>query len=161
MYHRYNSKEEIKMKIAIASDHAGYEEKERLKPLLQELGIEFEDLGTVNEESVDYPDYARKVGAEVAAGKVEQGLLVCGSGTGMAIAANKVPGVRAAVAWNEETARLAREHNDANVLALGARTTAAAELPKIVRAWFAARFDRGRHERRVNKISEIEKELCN
>jgi ribose 5-phosphate isomerase B len=146
------------MKIAIASDHAGYEEKERLKPLLNELGIQYEDLGTISEESVDYPDYARKVGDEVAQGNVDQGLLVCGSGTGMAIAANKVPGVRAAVAWNEETARLAREHNDANVLALGARTTSSEDLPKIVRAWFAAKFAGGRHERRVEKIGEIEKE---
>jgi len=146
------------MKIAIASDHAGYEEKERLKPVLNELGIEFEDLGTVSEESVDYPDYARKVGEEVAHGRVDQGLLVCGSGTGMAIAANKVPGVRAAVAWNEETARLAREHNDANVLSLGARTTPVEELPKIVRAWFAAKFAGGRHAGRVQKIREIEQE---
>ena len=146
------------MKIAIASDHAGYEEKERLKPLLNELGIQFEDLGTVSEESVDYPDYARKVGDEVAHGNVDQGLLVCGSGTGMAIAANKVPGVRAAVAWNEETARLAREHNDANVLALGARTTSSEDLPKIVRAWFAAKFAGGRHTQRVEKIREIEQE---
>ena len=146
------------MKIAIASDHAGFEEKERLKPLLTELGIQFEDLGTVSEASVDYPDYARKVGDEVRSGHVEQGLLVCGSGTGMAIAANKVPGVRAAVAWNEETARLAREHNDANVLALGARTTPNDQLPGIVRAWFAAKFDAGRHARRVEKITEIEKE---
>jgi ribose 5-phosphate isomerase B len=146
------------MKIAIASDHAGFAEKERLKPLLTELGLQFEDLGTTSEQSVDYPDYARKVGDEVAAGRAEQGVLVCGSGTGMAIAANKVPGVRAALAWNEETARLAREHNDANVLALGARTTPAEELPKIVRAWFAAKFDQGRHERRVNKIREIERE---
>ena len=146
------------MKIAIASDHAGFEEKERLKPLLTELGIQFEDLGTGSEASVDYPDYARKVGDEVRSGHVEQGLLVCGSGTGMAIAANKVPGVRAAVAWNEETARLAREHNDANVLALGARTTPNDQLPGIVRAWFAAKFDAGRHARRVEKITEIEKE---
>jgi ribose 5-phosphate isomerase B len=144
------------MKIAIASDHAGYEEKERLKPLLNEMGIQFEDLGTVSEESVDYPDYARKVGEEVSQGKVDQGVLVCGSGTGMAIAANKVPGVRAAVAWNEEIATLAREHNDANVLSLGARVTPTEELPKIVRAWFAAKFDGGRHERRVQKIREIE-----
>jgi len=146
------------MKIAIASDHAGFEEKERLKPLLTELGIEFEDLGTGSEASVDYPDYARKVGDEVRSGHVEQGLLVCGSGTGMAIAANKVPGVRAAVAWNEETARLAREHNDANVLALGARTTPNDQLPGIVRAWFAAKFDAGRHARRIDKIREIERE---
>jgi len=146
------------MKIAIASDHAGYEEKERLKPLLNQLGIEFEDLGPAGTESVDYPDYARKVGEEVAGGRVDQGLLVCGSGTGMAIAANKVPGVRAAVAWNEEIARLAREHNDANVLALGSRTTPVEDLPKIVQAWFSAKFDRGRHERRVNKIREIEQD---
>src|SRR3954469_6960208 len=146
------------MKIAIASDHAGFEEKERLKPLLNELGVQFEDLGTVSEESVDYPDYARKVAEEVASGHVEQGLLVCGSGTGMAIAANKMPGVRAAVAWNEEIARLAREHNDANVLSLAARYISADENEKIVRAWFAARFDGGRHARRVEKIREIEQE---
>src|SRR5437879_12390668 len=126
------------MKIAIASDHAGYEEKEQLKPLLTELGIQFEDLGTVSPESVDYPDYARKVGDEVRSGHVEQGLLVCGSGTGMAIAANKVPGVRAAVAWNEETARLAREHNNANVLALGCGTTPAGTMPGMVRTWCRA-----------------------
>ena len=147
------------MKIAIASDHAGFDEKERLKPLLNELGIEFEDLGTVSTESVDYPDYARKVAEEVAQGKVDQGLLVCGSGTGMAIAANKVPGVRAAVAWNEEIARLAREHNDANVLALGARTTPMDQLAGIVRAWFGAKFDVGRHQRRVEKIREIEQKV--
>jgi ribose 5-phosphate isomerase B len=129
-----------------------------LKPLLDELGVTYEDLGTVSRESVDYPDYARKVGERVARGEAEQGLLVCGSGTGMAIAANKVPGVRAAVAWNAEIARLAREHNDANVLALGARVTSWDELVKIVRAWFAAKFDGGRHTRRVEKISEIEKQ---
>src|SRR5437868_15144355 len=145
------------MKIAIASDHAGFDEKERLKPLLTELGIQFEDLGTVSTESVDYPDYARKVGDEVRSGHVEQGLLVCGSGTGMAITANKVPGVRAAVAWSEETARLARQHNDANVLALGARTTPRADIPKIVRAWFSAEFEGGRHAARVEKISEVER----
>ena len=122
------------MKVALASDHAGYAEKERLKPLLQEMGIEFEDLGAVSEESVDYPDYARKVGESVAKGEAEQGLLVCGSGTGMAIAANKVQGVRAAVAWSEDVARLARRHNDANVLAIGARTTSQEEIEKIVRA---------------------------
>ena len=145
------------MKIALASDHAGYAEKERLKPLLDDLGVEFEDLGTVSEESVDYPDYARKVAEHVAHGRVEQGLLVCGSGTGMAITANKVPGVRAAVAWSEETARLARQHNDANVLALGARTTPRADIPKIVCAWFSAEFEGGRHAARVEKISEVER----
>src|SRR6185503_2682342 len=131
--------------------------KGTLKPLLADLGVEFDDLGTMSEESVDYPDYARKVAEQVAEGKVEQGLLVCGSGTGMAITANKVPGVRAAVAWSEEIARLARQHNNANVLAIGARTTPEGEIPKIVRAWFATAFEGGRHAARVEKISKVER----
>lgn len=145
------------MRIALASDHAGYAEKERLKELLVDLGVEFDDLGTISEESVDYPDYARKVAEQVAQGRVEQGVLVCGSGTGMAITANKVPGVRAAVGWSEEIARLARQHNNANVLAIGARTTPPDEIPKIVRAWFATEFEGGRHAARVEKISEVER----
>jgi ribose 5-phosphate isomerase B len=146
------------MKIALASDHAGYAEKERLKSVLTDLGVDFEDLGPASEESVDYPDYARKVAEQVAGGQVEQGLLVCGSGTGMAITANKVAGVRAAVAWSEEMARLARQHNDANVLAIGARTTAPDDIPKIVRAWFATGFEGGRHAARVEKINEVERQ---
>jgi ribose 5-phosphate isomerase B len=145
------------MRIALASDHAGYAEKERLKALLHDLGVDFEDLGTGSEESVDYPDYAKRVAEEVANGRVDQGLLVCGSGTGMAITANKFPGVRAAVAWSEETAQLARRHNNANVLAIGARTTPAADIPKIVRAWFATEFEGGRHAARVEKIGEVER----
>lgn len=144
------------MRIALASDHAGFAEKERLKPLLSELGIEFEDLGTTSEQSVDYPDYAALVAHAVADGRVQQGVLVCGSGTGMAITANKVPGVRAAVAWSDETARLARQHNDANVLAIGARTTPISEIPKIVRAWFSTDFQGGRHADRIKKITNIE-----
>src|SRR6186713_788168 len=136
------------MRVALASDHAGYAEKERLKPLLNELGLEVQDLGTVSEDSVDYPDYARKVAEEVAQGRADQGVLVCGSGTGMAITANKMPGVRAAVAWSEEIARLARQHNNANVLSLAARYTPVQEMDKILRAWFGAHFDGGRHERR-------------
>lgn len=145
------------MRIALASDHAGYAEKERLKMVLMEIGIEFDDLGPSSDESVDYPDYARQVAEQVAGGYVEQGLLVCGSGAGMAITANKVRGVRAAVAWSVETARLARQHNDANILALGARTTPPAEIPKIVRAWFSTDFEGGRHATRVAKISEVER----
>jgi len=146
------------MRIALASDHAGYAEKEQLKPLLNDLGVEFEDLGTVSEDSVDYPEYARKVAEKVSHGEVEQGLLVCGSGTGMAIAANKVAGVRAAVAWTPEIARLAREHNNANVLSVGARVTPFEDIQQIVRAWFDAKFEGGRHERRVEEISKIERE---
>jgi ribose 5-phosphate isomerase B len=144
--------------IAIAADHAGYEEKELVKKTLDRMGIDYDDFGTVSTESVDYPDYAKKVADGVARGDYDQGLLVCGSGTGMAIAANKVPGVRAAVAWNEDIARLAREHNNANVLSLAARFTSPEEIEKIVKAWLAAKFDGGRHERRVEKIAEIEKE---
>lgn len=144
-------------KIALAADHAGFEEKEKLKTTLDELGVEYKDMGTYSNEPVDYPDYARKVAEAVSRGEYDEGLLVCGSGTGMAIAANKVPGIRAAVAWNEEIARLSRQHNDANVLSLAARYTPDDELKKIVKAWLGADFEGGRHERRVEKITEIEK----
>ena len=143
-------------KIALAADHAGYEEKEKIKRTLDELGIEYADMGTASTDSVDYPDYAKKVGDAVSRGDYEQGLLVCGSGTGMAIAANKIKGVRAAVAWNEDIARLAREHNDANVLALPARFMSDDEAVKVLKAWFAADFEGGRHAKRVEKISELE-----
>lgn len=145
-------------KIALGADHAGFEEKEKIKATLDELGVAYDDMGTSSADSVDYPDYARKVAEAVGRGEYEQGLLVCGSGTGMAISANKVKGVRAAVAWNEDIARLAREHNNANVLSLPARFTSDDEAAKIVKAWFAADFEGGRHERRVEKISEIEKD---
>jgi len=147
------------MRIALGSDHAGFAEKEKLKSLFSDLGIEYFDLGTTSEESVDYPDYAKKVAEQVAHGNVDQGVLVCGSGTGMAISANKVPGVRAAVAWSEETAKLARQHNDANVLAIGARTTPEGDIPKIVKAWFGAAFEGGRHAKRVAKIEALEDDV--
>jgi ribose 5-phosphate isomerase B len=149
------------MRIALGSDHAGFEEKERLKPFLTSLGAEVRDLGTESEDSVDYPDYARAVAELVASGEVDRGVLVCGTGIGMAIAANKVPGVRAAVAWNEETARLARQHNDANVLALGARTTPEGQIPSIVRVWCQTGFESGRHALRVKKICDFEQQLSN
>lgn len=145
-------------KIALGADHAGFDEKEKIKKTLEDLGIEYKDMGTVSADSVDYPDFAKEVAESVSRGEYEQGLLVCGSGTGMAIAANKVHGVRAAVAWNEDIARLARQHNDANVLSLPARFSTPEEMDKIVRAWFAADFEGGRHERRVEKITEIENE---
>lgn len=145
-------------KIALGADHAGFEEKEMIKKTLDDLGIEYKDMGTVSANSVDYPDFAKEVAESVANGEYEQGLLVCGSGTGMAIAANKVHGVRAAVAWSPDIARLAREHNNANVLSLAARFNTPEELDNIVRAWFAADFAGGRHLRRVQKITEIENE---
>lgn len=143
-------------RIALAADHAGFEEKEKLKKTLNELGIAFDDLGTNSAESVDYPDFARKVAEGISSGEYDEGLLVCGSGTGMAIAANKFKGVRAAVAWSEDIARLAREHNDANVLSLPARFISEEESAKVVRAFFESDFEGGRHGRRVDKISEIE-----
>ncbi|MEP6849968.1 MAG: ribose 5-phosphate isomerase B [Acidobacteriota bacterium] len=145
-------------RIALAADHAGYEDKEKLKKTLDELGVEYTDMGTDSTESVDYPDFAKKAAEAVAKGEYDQGVLVCGSGTGMAIAANKVPGIRAAVAWNEEIARLARQHNDANVLSLAARYIPMEELAKITKTFLETDFDGGRHERRVEKIAEIEKE---
>ena len=146
------------MKVAIGADHAGFEAKEKIKKQLDEIGVEYEDLGTNSLDSVDYPDFGAKVGKAVASGEADEGILVCGSGIGIAIAANKIHGVRAAQAWNEETARLAREHNDANVLSIGARVLPEEEIPKIVKAWLDAKFEGGRHERRVEKISELEKE---
>lgn len=143
-------------RIALAADHAGFEEKEKVKAALTDLGVEFEDMGTNSAESVDYPDYALKVGRAVANGEFEQGILVCGSGTGMAIAANKVHGVRAAVAWSPDIARLAREHNNANVLSLPARFIGDDQANEILKAWFSADFEGGRHERRVEKIIEAE-----
>ncbi len=145
------------MKIAIGSDHAGFEDKEKVKKQLEELGYEYEDVGTNSTESVDYPIYAQKVAEKVASGEVEQGLLICGSGNGMQIAANKIHGIRAALAWNEETARLARQHNDANVLSVPARMISPEEVSKVVKSYLNAKFEGGRHQRRVEEISELEK----
>lgn len=145
-------------KIGLAADHAGFEEKEKVKKTLDELGIEYVDLGTTSADSVDYPDYAKKVAEGVASGEYDQGVLVCGSGTGMAIAANKVKGVRAAVAWSPEIASLARQHNDANILSLPARFVTENDAENIVKAFFAADFEGGRHERRVDKIRDLENE---
>ncbi|HXE91518.1 MAG TPA: ribose 5-phosphate isomerase B [Terriglobales bacterium] len=146
------------MKIALGADHAGYELKEQLRKLLADRGIEVRDQGTNSADSVDYPDYARKVAEEVAAHRADFGILVCGSGIGMAIAANKVPGVRAAHVTSEYEAQVSREHNDANVLALGGRTLDPSTAWKLVEKWLATPFAGGRHQRRVEKIAQIEKE---
>jgi ribose 5-phosphate isomerase B len=145
-------------RIALAADHAGFEEKEKIKATLDKLGVEYVDMGTDSCDSVDYPDYARKVADAVSKGEFEQGLLVCGSGTGMAIAANKVKGVRAAVAWSPDIARLARQHNDANVLSIPARFMSDDDAAGVIKAWFDADFEGGRHGKRVDKITDIEKE---
>src|SRR5215475_3947090 len=148
-------------KVLIASDHAGFNGKEAIKKTLGEMGVEYEDLGTSSLDSVDYPDYAERVAKGVASGEAERGILVCGSGIGMEITANKVAGVRAALAWNEETARLARRHNDANIVAVGERTTPQETIDRIVRAFLTTDFEGGRHERRLEKIKRLEDESRN
>jgi ribose 5-phosphate isomerase B len=146
-------------KVLIASDHAGFSGKEAIKQTLDRMGIGYEDLGTSTEDSVDYPDYAERVARGVARGDADRGILVCGSGIGMEIAANKVPGIRAALAWNEETARLSRSHNDANVLAVGGRTTPTGTIEEIVRTFLTTDFEGGRHARRIEKIANLEKNV--
>jgi ribose 5-phosphate isomerase B len=145
-------------KVLIASDHAGFPGKEAIKEILDRLGVNYEDLGTDTEDTVDYPDFAERVAKDIAKGQAEQAILVCGSGIGMQIAANKVPGIRAALAWNEETARLARSHNNANILTVGYRTTPAETIEQIVRTFLTTEFEGGRHLRRVEKISSIEQQ---
>ncbi len=146
------------MKIALGADHAGFELKEKIKQQLAAKGISVDDRGTDSTASVDYPDYARAVAEEVAARQADLGILVCGTGIGMSIAANKVPGIRAAKVDTEFEAERSRQHNDANVLALGAATITEDVAFRIVEKWLATGFEGGRHERRVNKIAEIERE---
>ena len=138
--------------IPIGADHAGYALKERLVSELRRLGYEPLDLGTHSTESTDYPDYAHEVAARVEHHDAERGVLLCGTGLGMSYAANRHPGVRAAVAWTPEVARLAREHNDANVLILPARFVSPEDAVEILRTWLATDFAGGRHARRVAKI---------
>jgi ribose 5-phosphate isomerase B len=144
------------MKIAIGADHAGYQLKDSLKKLLDEIGIGYDDLGTSSAQSVDYPDFARAVAEGVAAGTYERGILVCGTGVGMSIAANKVAGIRAAAIVDTDTARLAREHNDLNVLTLGARILPESRAREIVKIFLQTPFEGGRHANRVSKIHAIE-----
>jgi ribose 5-phosphate isomerase B len=148
------------MKIAIGADHAGFALKESLRDALRKSGHEVTDLGTNSTESTDYPDFAKPVATAVARGTVDRGILVCGTGVGMSIVANKVPGVRAGLAGDVEAARLIREHNDANVLALGARSLDARAAEDMARVFLETPFAGGRHVRRVNKITEIEQEVA-
>jgi ribose 5-phosphate isomerase B len=144
------------VRVAIASDHAGFALKEDLKRLLDELRVPYDDLGPATEASVDYPDFAAAVAHAVRDGRADRGVLVCGTGIGMSIAANKIDGIRAALLTDEETARLSREHNDANVMTVGGRTTPPARARAIVRVFLATEFVGGRHARRVGKIASLE-----
>ncbi len=140
------------MKIAIGSDHGGFKLKEEVKKHLKKRSIVFRDLGTFSEESVDYPDIAKKVAKAVASKKYRFGILVCGTGLGMAMAANKAAGIRAAVCHNVYTAKMSRAHNDANILSLGGRVLKRAAAMKIVDAFLKTPFEGGRHLRRIKKI---------
>ncbi|MEO7080833.1 MAG: ribose 5-phosphate isomerase B [Flavobacteriales bacterium] len=142
------------MRIAIGSDHAGFRLKEYLVEHLRGSGRTVSDKGTMSEASTDYPDYAHAVAKEVAAGKVDLGIVICGSGNGVNITANKHHGVRSALAWNVEIAQLARQHNDANILALPARYITVEEAVAITEAFLTTSFEGGRHQRRVSAIEE-------
>jgi ribose 5-phosphate isomerase B len=143
------------MRIAIASDHAGFQLKEEIKKVLDQMGISYEDLGTNGTESVDYPDYAGRVARAVQQG--DRGILCCGTGIGMSIAANKFKGIRAAICNDLFTAQMSREHNDSNVLILGGRIMKDSEVvPEIVKVWIETGFEGGRHQRRLDKIKEFE-----
>lgn len=146
------------MNIAIGADHAGFGLKQEIAETLRKAGHKVIDEGTNNTESTDYPDYAATVGRAVADGSADRGILVCGTGVGMTIAANKIAGVRAALAVNPEEVQLTRRHNDANVLSLGANYTDAATANQFVKLFLETAFEGGgRHERRINKITELER----
>lgn len=146
------------MKVAIASDHAGFRLKEQLKKTLDELALDYEDLGTFDETSVDYPDYGVKVAKGVADGTFDRGVLVCGTGLGMAITANKVKGIRAITAHDVFSARMSRMHNDANVLTMGERVIGEGVAADVLKVWLTTEFEGGRHARRLDKVHHIEQE---
>ena len=143
------------MKVALGSDHAGFGYKEKVKSLLTELGHDPKDFGTFNDEPVDYPTFIRPAAEAVARGECERGIVFGGSGNGEAMAANKVRGVRCALCWNEESARLSRQHNDANVLSIGERLISEELLAKIVRLWLETPFEGGRHVNRIRMLNEM------
>jgi ribose 5-phosphate isomerase B len=144
------------MRIAIASDHAGYELKEELKRMLRDLGHEVRDFGTHSTDQVDYPDFIVPAAEAVASGQCDRGIVLGGSGNGEALAANKVTGVRCTLCWESYTARVARQHNDANVLSLGARVIGPEVAREVVRVWLTSEFEGGRHQARIDKIRAVE-----
>lgn len=146
------------MRISLGCDHAGFELKEKVRKVLLECECCLVDEGTFGPEAVDYPEVAVRVAAAVASGRVERGVLICGTGIGMAMAANKLPGVRAAVCHSLETARLSRLHNDANILALGGRILNHGLALEIVREWLQTGFEGGRHNRRLKLIAQLERQ---
>ena len=146
--------------VAIGADHGGFRLKEALKPVLTELGLEVRDVGVYEEKPADYPDLALKVGELVASGAVSRGIVIDGAGIGSSMAANKIPGIRAALCYDKASARNSREHNDSNVLALGARLLTETQAEEVLRTWVSTRFAGGRHQARVDKIMAIERKFA-
>jgi len=143
------------MKIALGSDHAGFRYKEKIKSFVEQLGHEVKDFGTFSEDSVDYPVFIRPAAEAVAGGECDRGIVFGGSGNGEAMAANKVRGVRCALCWSEESARLSRQHNDANVLSIGERMISEDLLVNIVRLWLDTPFEGGRHLKRIEMLNQM------
>jgi ribose 5-phosphate isomerase B len=146
--------------VFLGSDHGGLPLKEAVRELLNKRGIDFEDCGTYNGDSVDYPDFGEKVARGVSTGAADKGLLFCGTGIGMSIVANKFPHVRAALATDVFMARMAKEHNNANILVLGGRVLDREKAKRMVAVWLDAEFEGGRHQERLDKIETLERELC-
>lgn len=144
------------MKVAIASDHGGINIREEIKKLMNELGIQFEDFGCECDTSVDYPDYALPVAEKVARGEFDRGILICGTGIGMSIAANKVKGIRCALVHDVYSAKLTRQHNDSNILAMGERVIGPGLAREIAQTWLTSDFEAGRHANRIGKIADYE-----
>ena len=144
------------MRVVIGSDHAGFHLKESIKAILERLNVPYEDVGADSAAASDYPDFARAAARVILEDRADRGILVCGTGIGMVIAANKIPGIRAALAWNAATARLGRAHNNANILTLGGRTTPAGEVEGILRAFLSTEYEGGRHDDRLAKIARLE-----
>ena len=149
----------MNQKIAVASDHAGFQVKEEVKRYLMQRGCQVIDFGTDSTESVDYPDYGRQAVESILAGKAASAVLVCGSGVGMSIVANRYPGIRAALVPEARTAEMSRKHNNANVLVLPGWKLKEPDVNEILDAWLGAEFEGGRHQRRLDKITQIEREL--
>lgn len=147
------------MKIYIGCDHAGLELKLELLPLLTDMGIDYSDAGADCSGSVDYPDFGEKVSEAVSSGKADRGMLICGTGIGMSIVANKFPGIRAALCNDLFTAKMSRLHNDANILVIGGRLVGKDLAKEIVRVWFSTPFEGGRHQNRLDKIKQLEERI--
>ena len=144
------------MIIVIGADHGGYQLKESVVPYLKELGYDVKDIGTDSEDSVDYPDFAEKVSKLIVEGAADKGILICGTGIGMSIAANKAPGIRAALITSEYNAEMSARHNNANVITLGGRTTTPEMAKRFIKIWLNTEYEGGRHDRRLSKIEKIE-----